>query len=141
MDIITRKLSKRASEGLKARTMAQVDHIMKGIASDPVALLEVVAGGPYDFRLRLLRESRGLALNENIADMMFRFFCEKVVARWGPDADPGKILDKYEVKSPLTDDEIERSWVHEVFSTEDGRRMFYQDGAGIAGSDHRVVIH
>ena len=42
-------------------------------------------------------------------------------------------------------EEIERSWVHEVFSSEvfsseDGRREHYRDGAGMAGQDRPVII-
>jgi hypothetical protein len=130
---------------LSADTQVKIRELMLGVAGNPVMLYEIVAGGPSHFRIAFLHSFSGLAVDHNVADLIFRFFCEQV-ARRHPDAESPKVaasqwLDAVEVTSPPTEAEIEASWVHEVFSNEDGRRAAYKDGAGMAGQDHKVLIH
>lgn len=137
----------RISQGQRRQkgeeTKEAIGFLMKGIAASPQALMDVVARGPFEFRLRFLREMRGYAVNDDIANSVYAFFCQQVVNMTGlADAQDaaGQYLDKVEVKTAPTQAEIDASWVHEVFSSEDGRRHMYQDGAGMAG-ESKVIIH
>jgi hypothetical protein len=134
----------RQKADLSRELTDKIGHLMKGVAADPFLLYEVVAGGQMHFRNTFLREFAGYPVDGNLADLVFGFFCQQVVKRHpgGETAErtAADYLDAAEVKSPPTAEEIERSWVHEVFSSEDGRRTNYIDGAGMAGQDHKVIV-
>ena len=121
-----------------------IRELMLGVAGDPFLLYEVVAAGPFFFRQTFLRTFRAYPVNDHLADLIFKFFCDQVVRRHpgGENAQQTAtdVLDGMDVKAPPTAQEIERSWVHEVFSSEGGRRANYLDGAGMAGQDHKVII-
>lgn len=137
--------SRRKRDNLRATLDQKIRALMIGVAAQPILLTEVVAGGPQMFRIGVIREfhGAGLPMDEHTADLIFRFFCQKVMDLCGPTDNPqaaaGHYLDRVEVKSPRTDAEIEASWVHEVFSQEEGRRL-YKDGPGMAG-DSKVILH
>lgn len=105
-----------------------IDKLMKMVVFDELMLLQVVLGGPYHWRLNVMREYAVAGMTDTLCDLMFHFFAGKVVERYGSMEDATKALDSIEVASPPTDQEIEDSWVHECSSSEEARRMFYKDG-------------
>lgn len=114
-----------AKDKMKAQTVQALTNIMSGVAGDTQLLLEVVAGGPNHWRQNCLRACAGLAVDENIADSLFRFFSQRVVAQFGRELSAGRLLDALEVASPPTKKEIDDAWQVESFSSEEGRRHFY----------------
>jgi hypothetical protein len=118
---------RRASNNrLKAHTNGWVRSIMLGIAANPIVLLETVAAGPFQFRVRFIREglSLGMAVDETVANAVFHFFSEQVVKRYGQTA--GRVLDQLDIRTPPTEKEIEDAWVHDVESSYDAKRLFNQ---------------
>jgi hypothetical protein len=110
---------------LKVETLHAINSTMSSVAGDTPTLLAVVAGGPAEWRNRFMSVTRGLAVNEDVADKLFAFFANQVVKRYGRELSAGKLLDSLEVISPPTDKEIADSWEVESSSSEEGRRFFY----------------
>lgn len=123
MDVFARRAE---NNRLKVHTGDWVRHIMLGLSANPITLLTVVADGPFNFRRKFIAEglSMGMAVDENVANGVFHFLSEQVVRRYGQPA--GKVLDQIEVKTPPTEQEIEASWVHEVESSYEAKRLFNQ---------------
>ncbi|MFA5945119.1 MAG: hypothetical protein WC876_11715 [Candidatus Thermoplasmatota archaeon] len=124
-----------ARDKMKAQTLYALNNLMAGVAGDTQTLLEVVAGGPTHWRQNCLRVCAGLAVDENIADSLFRFFAERVVAQFGRELSAARLLDALEVASPPSQREIDDAWEVESFSSEDGRRYFY----GVDGHPEQVI--
>jgi hypothetical protein len=120
---------KKMRQTLKAAADANITALMKNIAGNPIKLAEVVAGGPFNWRLIFLRAFHGLPVNDHVANLVFRFFCEQFLKQY-PGVTATQFLDKVEVRSPLTAKDIEDSWEHTVDSSEEGRRRFYKDMPG-----------
>ena len=139
------RLSKTRREQLIRDTNESINHLMLGISAQPMVLVYTVASGPEMFRQQFLREYRGFLVDRNIADNVFRFFCEQVVRRWGT-TPPKVILTDLEKahKSPPTQEEIDRAWRVDIASSEDGMARFYEGGARTrTGADLGVkkIIH
>lgn len=114
------------AEETKAKIQAWLfDH-----ASNPPKLLKRVADGELAHRNAFLRELRGLGVDENIADAVFRFLCMKVVRRFGaPDTRAAFLLDNLEPPPPPpTEEEIARSWQIESHSSPEANDLFYGPG-------------
>ena len=143
MDILKQIDQRSFKQRLAHETNMKIRELMIGIASQPVTMLEIVAAGPYVFRQRFLDDFRGMPVDGNVADMVFKFFCEKVVAFYGePNADvdkavdqagklAGKALDKVELPTPLTEEEIEKSWKLEIASSVDAMEQSYKGSARV----------
>lgn len=105
-------------------------------------LLQVVADGPKKHRISLMREAvkGNLAIDENVCNMVFKFFCEQVQKAYGVSA--GKALDNLDVSTPETDKEfqarVDRSWTFESASSEMAKRLL-QLPSGTGGSGSPVV--
>lgn len=111
-------------------TNQAVRELMFRIAGDPVMLLETVAGGAQKFRIDLLRNFRGLAVDETLADKIFYFFCKRVEKEYGS-TPASQVLDAVEIVSPPTEKEIEDAWVHDwSHSDPEAVRQFYKDEPG-----------
>ena len=107
-----------------------VSAVMRGVASDPKALAEVVARGPYDWRVWVQHEFAGI-LNDGtsrdaLANLMFRFFEQQHLQRFGG-LSPAQVMDGLEVKEPPTKKELMESWTIESASSDEGRRAMYGD--------------
>lgn len=132
----TRQLRQTIAEA----TNNNIRQTMVSIASNPIRLAEVVAGGPYHWRLNFLRGMHGLAVDENVADSIFKFFCEKLIALHpdadalrAADVDPAKVagayLDQVEVATPPTQEEIEKAWELDIASSDEAMKLFYEGSA------------
>lgn len=130
-----------ASDKLKSDTNYALQQTMLTIASDTPLLLSVVAGGPTNWRNVFLRNCRGLAVNEAVADSVFAFFCTQVEYRFGRGVTAGQVLDTLEVPSPLSQKEIDDAWEVESFSSEEGRRYFYGPDGHPEELVRRMVVH
>jgi hypothetical protein len=132
MDVMIRT-SQSGSEARRKATMDAIGHMMTGIAANPITLMEVVAAGVFTFRQRFLREMRGFAVDANVADSVFRFFCHKVTQQHGLHLDPhvvaGAYLDAVEIHTGPTQEEIDNAWEVEIHSSEDAMRLFYDGSA------------
>jgi len=116
-------------EKLKADTLFAVNNLMSGIAGHTPTLLAVVAGGPMEWRNRCQEVTKGLAIDERIADHIFAFFCDQVRRKFGRERTAGQLLDSLVVHTPPTKKEIAESWKVESASSEEGRRHLYgRDG-------------
>ncbi len=117
--------------GFANQTQWAIKAVSDGIISDPIVLFQVVAGGERLWRTTFMREFRGNKLvTDDIADLLFRGFCEHVVnVHGGMDAAQTATLalDSYEPITPPTDREIEDAWEVDSASSEDGRRAMYGD--------------
>ena len=113
------------NDQLKAQTLHAIDSTMSSVAGHEPTLLAVVAGGPMEWRNRFLSVTRGLAVDEGIADSLFAFFCHQVKKRFGRELSASKLLDSLEVISPPTEKEIADAWTVDSASSEEGRRFFY----------------
>lgn len=114
-----------AADRHRAQTLSAIDDIMRHVAGNAPLLLEVVAGGPHKWRSEFLKSCAGLAVDTDIADRLFAFFCQQVQYRYGHGITAGAVLDKLELPSPPTQREIDDAWEVESFSSEAGRRYFY----------------
>jgi hypothetical protein len=112
---------------LKVRTVVAVNDTVLTILANTPLLLEVVARGPAEWRSNFMHAHRGLAVNEGMADHLFRFFADHVVRRFGREHSANELLDAMEitVDRPPTQREIDESWEIESHSSEAGRRYFY----------------
>lgn len=139
---------KTPTDDLRTRTDQMIRNLMLGIGSNPITMLEIVSAGPFEWRTNFLREfgPPKFAVDEHVAMLIFRFFCQRVVNQFGAvslddaGATASAYLDGYAPPTPPTEKEIEDAWVHEVFSSEDGRRTCYENGPGMAG-DMKVIVH
>jgi hypothetical protein len=122
------------AETLKNDSLVACRSIMLEVASHTPTLLTVVANGPQQFRNYVLSQTRGLAIDADIADRMFAFFRQKVRHEFGGQQ-AGAVLDKLEVKSPPTQREIDESWEVDSSSSEEGRRFFY----GVDGHPEELI--
>ena len=113
------------NDQLRAQTLHAINSTMSSVAGDAPTLLAVVAGGPMEWRNRFLSVTRGLAVDEGIADSLFAFFCHQVKKRYGRELSAGRLLDSLEVVSPPTEREIADAWTVDSASSEEGRRFFY----------------
>lgn len=93
------------------------------ILSDELLLAEVLAGGRLNWRNTFLREFRGLPVDAECADLLWRLFSQEFKRKFG-NVRPRVILDTANVPTPLTEREIEDSWVIENASSDDARRYF-----------------
>lgn len=116
-----------AHDRRREATLYAIQSTMMEVSSHTETLLSVVAGGPQNWRNVFLNTCRGLAVNGDIADRIFAFFCEQVQLRYGHYANAGQILDRLELPSvhKPSQREIDESWEVESFSSEAGRRYFY----------------
>lgn len=118
-------------EQLRDQTKRAVGQIMHAIVADRILHAEVIAGGIRQWRTRFLRETSGLAVNQDVADKLWVFFCEawKQTPEAGMTA--GTFLDKVEIVSPPTEAEIEAGWEHDWSGSHpDAIRRFYRDEPG-----------
>jgi hypothetical protein len=113
-----------AADRMRGHTLYAIRSTMLDIGGNTPLLLSIVAGGPQQWRNTFLHECRGLAVDDHVADMVFRFFCERVREMYGG-APAGLVLDSLEVSSPPTQREIDDAWEVDSQSSEDGRRYFY----------------
>jgi hypothetical protein len=134
MDVMIRHGSKTRNEQKRQDTLDAIQHLMVGIAASPIELMEVVAAGAQVFRNRFRREFRGLAVDDNVANSVFAFFCQKVCdIRMAEQAQQlaGQFLDDVEVNERRlpTAQEIEDSWEVEIHSSEEAMGLFYEGSA------------
>lgn len=118
-------------EEMRDQTKFALKQIMNQIGGDAVILAEVVAGGPSMWRGVFLSSTRGLAVNDGIADKLYVFFCElskRRIKEFGIESgDAKEFLDRVELPSKLTEQEIEDAWEVDVQGHEDAIRQFYVD--------------
>lgn len=108
--------------------------VMFDIASDPEMLLEVVGQGFETFHRTTVRAFAPFPVDDQITRRMFKFFAERVVRIFGPNADGSidpyavakNVLDTMEKPSPPTQDEIDRAWEIEDMSSQAGQRWYHE---------------
>ncbi len=123
MDVFSRHHQQREVADFTKR---KIQETLDGICSNRLLLLEIVAGGPFYWRRIFYKTFRGLAVNEDIADLMFALF--KVRAGENPANQLDQFVPK---KAPPTDAEIDAAWEHDWSHTsEEARRLFYKDEPG-----------
>lgn len=120
----------------KRRTKAALKDLLTSIVQGTTdqgvpLLLQVVADGPYQFRLHVLREAAAdrLAIDEHVCTLLFQKLAEIVVRQYGRQP-AAQILDQLHVPSPETPREfqarVDNSWEYECGSSEAARRTFHQ---------------
>lgn len=114
-------------------------HIRKFIldtCADDLQLLEVVGGGPFQFRVRFIKAFPQGAVDETVANHVFAFLSARVVQQFG-DVPVGDLLDAMEVREvrPPTDEEVAESWEIHSQSTEEARRLFNLPTGDVRGAD------
>jgi hypothetical protein len=116
----------RANAILQAK--AVIGQIMQAVVGDELKLAEVLAAGRLTWRNNFATATRGLPVDDGIADRIWLYF----EGQWRVKArehhlTPKQWLDKVEVVEhrPPTEKEIEDAWEHDVFSREDARIKFY----------------
>lgn len=111
------------SEKAYAIAMKHIQILTADVLSDELLLAEVLAGGEMNWRNAFLREFRGLPVDVECANLLWRLFKQEFKRKFG-NVRPSVILDTANVPTPLTDKEIEDSWQHESASSTDARRYF-----------------
>lgn len=116
-----------ADEKKRRETKIMIREIMMTITHDTVLLGEVIARGPVEWRNKFLTEMRGMSVDSHIADLVYVGFCKSWKAQFGDISVP-EVLSKIEVRTPLTEAEIDAAWEHDASSSSwDARRRFYRD--------------
>lgn len=122
--------------GMAAKRMV-VDHLkrtMYDICADPEYLLEVVGQGYHTFHVTTVRAFAPYPIDDQITRRMFRYFCDRVVATFGANADGNTdpyavakdVLNKLEKPSAPTQDEIDAAWQIEDMSSQAGQRWYHE---------------
>lgn len=128
MSFIRRVLNVESGyEKRRRETKEMIREIMMTITHNTISHAEVIARGPVEWRNHFLREMRGMAVDSNIADLVYVGICKAWKQAYG-DQSAKQVLDKIEVKAPLTEKEIDEAWEHDASSSSwDARRRFYRD--------------
>ena len=109
------------------QTKMAIKMMMRQVASDPVALAEIVAAGPFEWRRSFLKAFRPLPVNDEIANRLYSYF-EVKHAQLNPVQTASEFLDAYEPPpSPPTEREIEEGWVIESASSPAAQKLLYAD--------------
>jgi len=123
------------AQQLAEKSAAGIEAFRQHILSDDLLLCEVVAGGKFTFMREYLTYTRanGYVAPIEVGERLYDHFCEQVRRRFNAgETDPkkvaGMVLDKAEVKTPLTQLEKDRSWKIESEASEDGFRSRYGPG-------------
>ena len=155
---MTQKLDYFTLKQLRGDTMDSIGAIMRSVLTTKTSegvptVLEAVGAGPYVWRQRVLRETKGMLsecglpvlVDEHVCDLMFAFLAWKVVQTYGKNPDPGPfiptttpneeaykiasdVLDHIDVPTPTTEAEFEAlvdaSWEVESGSSDAAQRLF-----------------
>lgn len=118
----------RTNAVMQAR--AVIGQIMHGVLVDDLKHAEVLGGGKTLWRNNFFAATRGLPVNEDVADKIWFYFevqWNVKAQKQGHTLTPKQWLDKVEVSEnrPPTEREIEDAWEHDVFSDEEHRRKYY----------------
>jgi hypothetical protein len=120
------------AQQLAARSSDGIEQFRQHILSDDLLLCEVVAGGKFTWMREFFNYTRanGFVAPTDVGEQLYVHFCEQVRRRFNAgETDPkkvaGMVLDKAEVKTPLTELEKDRSWKIETEASEDGFRSRY----------------
>lgn len=100
-----------------------IGKLMRTVLDSEILLLEVVAGGEFNWRNTFMREFRGLPVDDQIPKLLWDLFLQEFKEKFGTQR-PKDVLDSVHVETPPTEKEIEESWVHESASSDDARRYF-----------------
>lgn len=111
---------------IKHVVMRHVKKFIMDTVTDDLQLLEVVGGGPFQFRVRFIKAFPAGMVDESIANHVFAFLSDQVVRKFGDQHTTRELLDSLEVvqHAPPTESEIEESFVIESASSEEARRLF-----------------
>lgn len=109
---------------LAAQTSMLVAGVIQQTLGDRMVLAEVVAAGPYAWRVGFARTFAGLPVDADMADRAYRYLAAQHIERSGG-VSAGAVLDAHAPPSPPTEREIARSWEVESHSSEEGRRALY----------------
>lgn len=128
MSFLRRVFSIESSYERKRReTKEAIRELMMTITHNTITHAEVIARGPVEWRNHFLREMRGLSVDSGVADLVYIGICKTWKHAYG-DASAKEVLDKIEVKTPLTEAEIDAAWEHDASSSSyEARRQFYMD--------------
>lgn len=133
MDVFAKRAD--MANTLEAATKRALHEMLNTITLDRLLLLEVVAGGRFNWRKHLFKVLNGFLVNDEVANLMFARFEEVVVLHspWPdlPAKDAAfKELDAYvPPPAPPTEEEIDKAWVHEIGSSEEAMRQMYEGSA------------
>lgn len=109
-------------------TTNMVAGYIDAVLNNPIILRRVVADGQAEWRRKMLRDFRGLPVNDDIANQAFRFIrAQQRIKDHGLDA--AAILDALEISEPHipTETEIANGWAIESGSSFEGKQQFYGD--------------
>lgn len=123
LNVFSQKHLVTHSEKALAVAMDQINRLTKEVLTDDLLLAEIMAGGQLNWRNSFLREFRGLPVDGECAELLWRLYRQEFKRKFG-NVRPGVILDTANVPTPLTDREIEDSWVVDNASSDDARRYF-----------------
>jgi len=121
---------------VKQVIMRHVRKFIQDTVTDDLQLLEVVGGGPFQFRVRFIKAFPAGMVDETIANHVFAFLSDVVVRKFGDAHTTKELLDSLEVvqHAPPTAQEIADGWQIESASSEEARRAF-----GLPTGDTRGV--
>ena len=116
-----------AGERKARETKEAIAHVMRVVTHDMTVHAEVIAQGPLRWRNTFLSEMRGMAVDSRVADLVYVGLCKAWKAEYG-ETSAKEALATVEVRTPLTEKEIENAWEHDASSSSwDARRRFYMD--------------
>lgn len=120
-------------------------HIRKFIldtCQDDLQLLEVVGGGPFQFRVRFIKAFPQGAVDETVANHVFAFLSARVVEQFG-DTPVSELLDSLEVqiREAPTEEQVMADFKIHSESSEEARRFFNLPTGDERGVDDDLNPH
>lgn len=108
---------------LKRDIKREIRLLMNNLLANPIALLEAVGRGPFEWRRQVMKNFPGM-LDENAANALYAKLDHEARQQF-PGLTPSQALDAVAPITPPTDKEIDDAWEIDSSSTEEARRWFY----------------